>query len=309
MPNLKIAILGASGIGKYHAREYKNAGCEVVAILGSSKKKAEHTANTLEQEFGIFAHSYYRLESMLKLENIDAVSICTPPELHSEHVRKCLEANLHVLCEKPFIFDSLHENYGMAKELIKISNEKKKILTVNTQWPSVLEVLSIKKMGKINNFSMYMEPPGFKKTTIIAEAIPHMNSMLIRLIGRGEATNFRFHKDRKSLRINFDYKDKKNICKVTYCIKPKQERPRAINFSINGERYQRILTGGYKQKITNREKEFEIEDPLKVSIKTFIGAINGKNQPLISKAEILKNVKLQDMILERIKESNLYTLL
>ena len=105
---------------------------------------------------------------MLKLENIDAVSICTPPELHSKQVRQCLEAGLHVLCEKPFVFDSLYKNYKIAQNLIKISKEKKKVLTVNMQWPSVLDILPIKKEAKVNNFSMHMEPPGFKETTIIA---------------------------------------------------------------------------------------------------------------------------------------------
>lgn len=301
MSKLKIAILGASGIGKYHAREYKNAGCEVVAILGSSKEKAINTSNVLKKEFGIFASSYYELESMLKLENIDAVSICTPPELHSKHVKLCLEAGLHVLCEKPFVFDSLHENYKKAQELVKISKEKKKVLTINMQWPSILDVLPIKKAAKVNNFSMYMEPPGFKEKTIIADAVPHMNSMLIRLIKGREAVNFRFNKSGEDLIIKFDYKKNKDICNVTYHIKPKQERPRNINFSINGEKYQRVLTDEYKQKITNGKKEFEIEDPLKVSIRSFVDAINGQSQPLISEAEILENVRLQDILMEKIK--------
>ena len=207
--------------------------------------------------FGIKVKQYSDLTYLLENEKLDAVSICTPSELHSKQVRQCLKYNLHILCEKPFVFDSLYENYKIAQNLIKMSKEKRKVLTVNMQWPSVLDILSIKKGAKINNFSMYMEPPGFKKTAIISDAIPHMNSMLIRLVGGGEVTNFRFHKSEKDLRIKFDYKNNQGICNVTYYLKPKQERPRTINFSINGEKYQRVATDYYKQKITNGKKKLK----------------------------------------------------
>lgn len=300
MEKLKVAILGAGNIGKFHVREFKNAGCDVVAILGSSEKSVKKSAEDIYKMFDVEVRQYHNLTRLLENEKIDAVSICTPPELHSKQIKQCLEYGLHILCEKPFVFDSKYENYKTAQDLIKISKKKEKILTVNTQWPSVLDKLNLKDK-KINSFTMYMEPPGFEEKTIISEAVPHMNSMLIRLINHGEATNFRFYKSEEDLRIKFDYKNNYGLCKVIYHIKPKQERPRKVNFSINGEKYQRVATDYSKQKITNWKKEFEIEDPLKVSIRSFVDAINGQSQPLILEAEVLENVRLQDIIMEGIK--------
>ncbi|MBI2057050.1 Gfo/Idh/MocA family oxidoreductase [Candidatus Pacearchaeota archaeon] len=297
MKKLKVAILGAGNIGKFHVREFKNAGCDVVAILGSSEKSVKKAAGDIYKMFHVEVKQYHNLTRLLKNEKIDAVSICTPPELHSKQIKRCLEYGLHILCEKPFVFDSKYENYKTAQDLLKISKEKKKVLTVNTQWPSVLDKLNLKDK-KINSFTMYMEPPGFGETEIISEAVPHMNSMLIRLVNRGEAANFRFYKYEEDIKIKFNYKNKNNVCKVIYHIKPKQERPRKINFSINDKKYRREIIGDNRHFIVSKNMKLEIEDPLKVSIRKFVGAIGG-GEPLISETELLENIKLQDIILEK----------
>ena len=298
MKKLKVAILGAGNIGNFHVREFKNAGCDVVAILGSSAKSVKKTAEELYNMFRVEVRQDHNLTSLLENEKLDAVSICTPPELHSKQIKQCLEYGLHILCEKPFVFDSKYENYKIAQDLIKTSKERKKVLTVNTQWPSILDKLNLKEK-KINKFTMYMEPPGFGETTIISEAVPHMNSVLIRLANSGEATNFRFYKSKEDIKIKFNYENKNNICKVIYCIKPKQERPRKINFSINGQEYRREVTGENKHFIISKHMKLEIEDPLKASIKKFVGAIKG-SKPLISETELFDNIKLQDIILKKL---------
>ena len=44
-------------------------------------------------------------------------------------------------------------------------------------------------------------------------------------------------------------------------------------------------------------RSFEIEDPLKVSIKKFLGAVNGLNAPLVEKKKFLKVLNLQRKLL------------
>ena len=80
----------------------------------------------------------------------------------------------------------------------------------------------------------------------------------------------------------------------------KKERPRTYNFSINGKKFEK--SGNYEQqKLRNGDNYFSIEDPLKVSIGKFISSLN-KKAPLISSKEILKNVKIQEEILEEISQ-------
>ena len=48
--NIRVAILGASGIGEVHARIMHSLGARIVAILGSTKSSADLTANQLNKK-------------------------------------------------------------------------------------------------------------------------------------------------------------------------------------------------------------------------------------------------------------------
>jgi len=296
MTDLKIAILGASGIGKFHAHEYKSLDCDIVAILGSTKERAKKTASMLCENFGINAKPYHELEKLLE-EKIDAVSICTPPELHEQQVRKCLERGLNVLCEKPFVQGE--NNYQEARELAKLAEEKNKILTINTQWPSVIPAIGdYADLARVKSFSMSMEP-GVKCKEMIIDSLPHMNSMLIALIPNGKPEKISFPKrEDEDIEIKFNYVFEKGECEVKYNFRYKTERPRNIGFGINGVSFVREVGENYKQKLVCNGKSIEIEDPLKVSVRSFIEAIGGRGKPLISEREILENVYLQERIIK-----------
>lgn len=68
---------------------------------------------------------YSSLDECLLSEDLDAVNICTHVNLHYEMTRKALLAGKHVFLEKPFCL-----NIKQAEELIKISEEQRKILMV-----------------------------------------------------------------------------------------------------------------------------------------------------------------------------------
>src|SRR3989344_4948161 len=119
MPDIPVAVLGASGIGKFHAREFERAGADVAVILGSSQNSAEQTAAALHAAYGFRPRAYADLEALLEVESLDAVSICTPRGLHYDQARRCLAAGLHVLCEKPVVHNWPADNDGQASELVE----------------------------------------------------------------------------------------------------------------------------------------------------------------------------------------------
>jgi len=292
---LKIAILGASGIGKYHAREFANAGCDVTAILGSTKESAEKTAQNLKEQFGINVRPYHDLTILLSNEELDAISICTPPNLHSVHIKQCLESNLHVLCEKPFVSDSQFQNYQIAKDLIALAREKNRIISVNTQWVSALSQIPIPQ--EINDFSMNMAV-NITGSDLLHECIPHLNSMLIRLIPEGPTNNLKIIKTTDEIiKIDFKYGN----CNVSYSLSHKKEKPSNLEFSINGISFSRETGENYTQFLRTKEGSNKIEDPLAVSVKSFVSALSG-GKPPITPDEILRNMKLQDQIIEKYHE-------
>lgn len=298
MAQLKIAVLGASSIGKFHVRELINAGADVTAILGSSRETAAKTAEILLSEFGVHSKPYFELDRLIETESIDAVSICTPPHMHYVQVKKCLEAGLHVLCEKPFVLNSYTDNYGAANELVELSEKQGTILTVNTQWPSVLDYIKNRiDLSKLKNFSMHTQP-GALGIDMLTEQLSHANSMVVKLISGGHAEDIKFLKhSQKEIDIYFKYINKNLECDIHYKFTHKADRPRKVAFSFDGMEFRRELGENYQQRLVTDKTAFNIEDPFKISIEKFVGAIEGKNSPLVSKKEILENMALQDRII------------
>ncbi len=69
---------------------------EVVAVCSSRPERAQEAA----ERFGI-AHTFSDYRQLLKLADLDAVSIVTPPVYHHAMTLDALAAGKHVLCEKP----------------------------------------------------------------------------------------------------------------------------------------------------------------------------------------------------------------
>jgi predicted dehydrogenase len=95
---LRVAIVGTGNIAGAHAKGYRaNAGqAEVVAVCDADEQRATEFAAT--HGFGT-VHTDF--ETLLRVEQPDAVSICTPNYLHAPQTIRALEAGAHVLCEKP----------------------------------------------------------------------------------------------------------------------------------------------------------------------------------------------------------------
>src|SRR5690606_29646698 len=70
--------------------------CKIVAIVDIYEEKASAQI----QKYGLEAKVYKDYKDML-LEDIDLISICTPPYTHAALTVECLEADKHVLVEKP----------------------------------------------------------------------------------------------------------------------------------------------------------------------------------------------------------------
>jgi predicted dehydrogenase len=84
---------------------------------------------------------------MIQDPKLDAVVIITPPNTHYSIGRDCLEHDKHVLIEKP-----LATNSKDCEELIKLADEKKKILMVGHVYkynPGVRKIKDIISSGEI----------------------------------------------------------------------------------------------------------------------------------------------------------------
>jgi len=84
---------------------------------------------------------YDRLERMLGDGEIDAAIVCTPPITHPEICIRLMEANIHVICEKPFSID-----LEGARRMLETSRRTGVKLTMASKFRYVEDIIRAKSI-------------------------------------------------------------------------------------------------------------------------------------------------------------------
>lgn len=100
---LGAAILGTGDVSGEHIKAFQaDPRTEVRAILSRDRTRAE----TKARQYGLTnCRAYVDLDELLKAQDIDIVSICTPHHLHVEQGVACAQAGKHIVVEKPIALD------------------------------------------------------------------------------------------------------------------------------------------------------------------------------------------------------------
>lgn len=109
---IKVALAGAGAFGIKHLDGIKHIdGVEVVSVIGRDLAKTQEVAD----QYGI-AHATTDLNAALAIQEVDAVILCTPTQMHASQTLACLEAGKHVQVEIP-LCDILAEGQAvLAKQ-------------------------------------------------------------------------------------------------------------------------------------------------------------------------------------------------
>lgn len=124
---LKVGIIGCGGIanGKHMPSLKKVKEVEMVAFCDIIEERAEEAA----KEFGVEgARVYTDYKVMLEKEKLDVVHVCTPNKSHSPISVAAMEADCHVMCEKP-----MAKTYADAKLMLDAHKRTGKKLTIGYQ--------------------------------------------------------------------------------------------------------------------------------------------------------------------------------
>jgi hypothetical protein len=139
----RVAIVGASGIGKHHAAWWHQAGYAVCAFVGSGPASVAATAALLKKRFGFDGRGYADLGTMLDQERPDFVDVCSPPRLHLAHARLALEHGCAVLCEKPLTYErgtSFAAQIAQCEQLVALAAGRRLRFGLCTQYAAMAEV-------------------------------------------------------------------------------------------------------------------------------------------------------------------------
>lgn len=121
MAKIKVGIIGTGGISAAHIESYlKNPDVELYAFCDIN----EEQLNKMAKKYNI-ERKFTDINEMLKLKEIDAVSVCTWNSAHASCTIAALNAGKHVLCEKP-----MATNADEARLMQKAAQDNGKLLMI-----------------------------------------------------------------------------------------------------------------------------------------------------------------------------------
>jgi len=307
---MKVAIIGTgrnrNGIGEYIGKYFHKHGGVVTSILGTTEKTTLRASSML-LEYGIDAHPYIDFNELVRNESLDAVAIASPSLTHYEYLLRSLDAGLHIFCEKPFIWEERTDIRKAVEDVFKKAREKNITIAMNSQWPFSIEYYE-KICGKVeirknNHFVIHLSPFSTGKE-MIPDSVPHALSLLYHLLGPGEIENLNFEsKGKREINIPFTYRFGIQKCDVLIKLKFQESQPRDFSFGFNGKTVVRSIEGeNYDIYFNDKNKKMKIVDPLELSVKNFMEAVERKMEPLIGYSHILNTLsslkKIYDGYLE-----------
>jgi len=154
---VRVAVIGAGSVAKYrHVPEY--AGNKFVNIVAVCDKVAAN-AEKLAKQFG--GKVFTDWHDVVKSNEVDAISVCTPNNLHAPVTIAALKAGKHVLCEKPMATSA-----SEAEAMVTAAKENKKILMIgHNQRLAPLhirakQILQSGMLGRVITFRTNFAHPG-----------------------------------------------------------------------------------------------------------------------------------------------------
>lgn len=240
---IKTALLsyGMSGEVFHGPLLEAHAGFEVVSVWQRNPEKTARHPYPVRTDY----------KNILRDPAVELVVVNTPNETHHAYAKEALEANKHVIVEKPFTVTTKE-----ADELIALARSKDRLLSVfqNRRWDAdfltVRRVVEGKLLGKLveceihyDRFRNYIEPGTWKEeakpgTGILYNLGSHLLDQALVLFGMPRYVDARMGIQRPGGRVDdffdirMEYEDFFVILKSSYLVK--EQGPRFILHGTEG---------------------------------------------------------------------------
>lgn len=138
---VRLGVIGSGRIAKRFVPEVKYvSGCNLEGVYNPNIFSAEKFAEEFELKFSTDDIDEF-------FNKIDAVYIASPHNTHYKYIKMALEANKHVLCEKPIVLKK-----SEAIELYDIAKERNLVLMegIKTAYaPGFQQLIAIARSGRV----------------------------------------------------------------------------------------------------------------------------------------------------------------
>jgi hypothetical protein len=241
---IKIAFFGASGIGKFHVRNFSKLNVSIDSILSSSKFPVNSTTRALKDSLGLDIKSFNNIDLLLSQSSPDAVVIATPNELHFDQILKVLDKKIPIFCEKPMFWNKQYTYNVFLKKLDTLTSHPNRAIFVNTSSANYIECIReyLPPRKDIESFNFNFITHGNKKYLEIAEdLLPHGFAMLIELLGFHKITSFKHNFSENTYKCNFSYSG----CSISFKFKEGATLQKKFFFTVNKQKFKRIQIEGF----------------------------------------------------------------
>ncbi|MBC8141297.1 MAG: Gfo/Idh/MocA family oxidoreductase [Armatimonadetes bacterium] len=98
----RIALVGCGQVGEVHRERLSQENVSIVAICDPDAAALSRMAAKITPRPRLFRSE----QDLLEAKIVDGVVLCTPHGLHAAQISASLAADVHVLCEKPFVTEA-----------------------------------------------------------------------------------------------------------------------------------------------------------------------------------------------------------
>ena len=179
---MKIAVIGCGYWGPNLVRNFVQSNqVRELICCDLDQKRLDHMKNLYPS---VKVLSDYK--ELLKMPDLDGVAIATPVKTHHPIAKEFLDQGKHVFIEKP-----MTHSYDTALELVKLAEEKQKVLMVGHTFEYTAAVNKIKEivdngeLGKVLYISCIRVNLGLFQPDInvVWDLAPHDISIIIYILG------------------------------------------------------------------------------------------------------------------------------
>ena len=314
MKKLGVAIIGAGFWGRNHARVFTEL--EETELLAVCDINAER-AKAIAKQFGVKA--YTSTAKMLKIKDLDAVSVCTWSTSLAKEASKALKAGKHVLVEKP-----MAANSKQAETLIKTAEKEGLHLSVGFLMRFIPGLQYIRKavegqeIGEIvcataKRVSEWPERIG--DVGVVKDLAIHDIDVMRYLFGGdpvavyAKTGNMRHKKFEDYAHIMLTFERGKNAFIEANWLTPYKTRVLVVTGSRAIAKLDYIT-----QELTIETAERTVQpripwqEPLKLELQHFARCVLGKEKPFITGLDGLKALKIAEAALKSSKTGRLVKL-
>ena len=306
----KGLIVGPSGIGNVHFREFLRNGFNNIAFIGKSKFK-KRTFNITTNKIKNFKLINIQNFANIKKFKPEVTSICSPFTKHKDHILKCKKYSKYLIVEKPFLWSAIKlkkdRNFEIASNLLANSNNK---IAVNLPMVSLAKQLILKKEApSIVRFFKFSYFTKGKQTyeNIAVDLLPHALSFILTILKKSTVELKIFSIKKQKLEWSCRIKINETLCIFQF----KQDillKESILKFNINKDHYKRFQKDVKKERLNyllkNKKKIIYLKNPMTDYLYYLLKSFKKPNNIKKNNKLVLIIMKLKENLLNFTKVNN-----